>query len=208
MGTPQTSTVLVLFGHPALHKSRVNRVLVAAARDVEGVTVHDLYENYPDLDIDVAAEQRLLLDHDVIVLQHPFFWYSVPAVFKEWMDLVLEHGWAYGSRGTRLRGKVVMSAISTGGGTSAYRPDGLNRYSVREFLRPIEQTMRLCHMHYLPPFLTQGTHRMGAAEIEAHAACYRRVLEALRDGRFDAERIGGLERINDELGSLSGGSAR
>ena len=205
--TSPTSRVLVLFAHPALHKSRVNRVLVGAAREVEGVTVHDLYEHYPDFDIAVAEEQKLLLDHDVFVMQHPFFWYSVPAILKEWMDLVLEHGWAYGSEGTRLSGRRVMSAVSTGGGEAAYAPAGLNRYTVREFLRPIEQTARLCKMVYLPPFLVQGTHRLSAEEIQAHAADYRRLLEALRDGSIDAEGVSDLERINGNLDALIGGGA-
>ncbi|HIG46586.1 MAG TPA: hypothetical protein EYQ20_09260 [candidate division Zixibacteria bacterium] len=26
--------------------------------------------------------------HDIIVLQHPFFWHSIPALLKEWMDMV------------------------------------------------------------------------------------------------------------------------
>ena len=34
--------VLVLFAHPAIRKSRVNRVLVDAIRGVDGITVHDL----------------------------------------------------------------------------------------------------------------------------------------------------------------------
>ena len=40
--------VLVLFAHPALEKSRVNRRLIRAAQGLEGVTFHDLYEAYPD----------------------------------------------------------------------------------------------------------------------------------------------------------------
>jgi len=196
--------VLVLFAHPSPHKSRVNRVLVRAARGTAGVTVQDLYEEYPDQDIVVEQEQRLLLEHDVIVLQHPFFWYSVPPLLKEWIDLVLEHGWAYGSRGTRLRGKWVMSAITTGGGAAAYGPDGSNRYTVRQFLRPIEQTVRLCRMEYLPPFLVQGTLRMTPETIAAAAADYRRVLEALRDGRIDAGAVAERERINDDLEAVIG----
>ena len=96
-----TSTILILFAHPALEKSRVNRVLIRDIPGIEGVTFHDLYETYPDFDIDVAREQELLLAHDTIVLHHPFFWYSTPAMLKEWQDLVLEHGWAYGSGGNR-----------------------------------------------------------------------------------------------------------
>jgi hypothetical protein len=70
---PQTATsenrVLILFAHPALEKSRVNRHLVRAVRDLPGVTVHDLYEAYPEHDIDVAREQELLVEHDVVVFQ-------------------------------------------------------------------------------------------------------------------------------------------
>ena len=61
--------VLILFAHPALHRSRVNRALVRAVRDVAGVTFHDLYESYPDFDVDVRREQQLLLAHDLIVLE-------------------------------------------------------------------------------------------------------------------------------------------
>ena len=47
--------ILVLFAHPVLERSRVNRRLLEAIRDLEGVTIHDLYEVYPTLAIDVAA---------------------------------------------------------------------------------------------------------------------------------------------------------
>lgn len=92
--------VLVLFAHPAVHKSRINRHLADAVRGLEQVTFHDLYEAYPDFLIDVPREQELLRSHDVIVVQHPFYWYSTPAIFKEWMDLVLEYGFAYGKGGS------------------------------------------------------------------------------------------------------------
>ena len=173
--------VLVLFAHPALEKSRVHRRLADAVRDVEGVTFHDLYEAYPDFDIDVGREQELLAAHDPIVLQHPFFWYSTPALVKEWEDLVLEHGWAYGSEGTALRGKRFLSAVTTGGGREAYCPEGYNHYTVRQFLAPIERTAVLCGMEYLAPFVVYGTHRLGEDDIARHAEEYRRVVEGLRD---------------------------
>jgi glutathione-regulated potassium-efflux system ancillary protein KefG len=72
--------VLVLFAHPALERSRVNRALLRAVQGTPAVTLHDLYETYPDLQIDVGREQALLLAHDVFVFQHPFYWYSVPSI--------------------------------------------------------------------------------------------------------------------------------
>lgn len=195
--------VLVLFAHPAFERSRVNRQLAAAVRHLPGVTFHDLYEAYPDFDVDVAHEQRLLLGHDVLVLQHPFYWYSTPALVKQWEDLVLEHGWAYGSGGTALHGKRWVSAMTTGGREQAYGPDGLNRYTIRQLLAPLEQTARLCGMTFLPPFLVQGTHRLDAAAIGEAAAEYRAVVEALRDDRFEIDAILDRPRLTAALATTS-----
>ena len=173
------SRVLLLFAHPALHKSRVNRCLVEAACALDGVTLHDLYETYPDLHLDVDREQALLAAHDVIVWQHPFFWYSCPALLKEWLDLVLEHGFAYGEGGDALRGKRVLTAITTGGPADSYGSAGLNRYSIAQLLAPFEQTARLCGMEYLEPFVIHGTHRLSKAEIAKHAAAYRDRIASL-----------------------------
>lgn len=193
---PRDEGLLILFAHPALEKSRVNRRLAAVVRELEGVTFHDLYEAYPYFDIDVDREQELLLRHHTIVLQHPFFWYSTPAMMKQWVDLVLEHGWAYGSQGTALVGKRVASAISTGGGESAYREEGHNRHTIRQFLAPIEQTFLLCGMEYLPPFLINGTHGMTVEQIDEFATDYRRTIEILRDRRLSLEMAQHRERLN------------
>lgn len=174
--------ILVLFAHPALHRSRVQAALLAAARSVDDVTVHDLYDAYPDFDIDVAREQSLLLAHDVIVLQHPFYWYSTPAIIKQWEDLVLEHGWAYGRTGTQLHGKAMWSVISTGGHEHAYTAEGRNRHTMDQLLAPIEQTALLCGMRWLPPFVVHGTHVMTPDAIADAARRYAEQLTLIRDG--------------------------
>jgi glutathione-regulated potassium-efflux system ancillary protein KefG len=194
--------VLILFAHPALEKSRVNRPLAAAVRGLAGVTFHDLYETYPDFDVDVRHEQALLTEHDLIVFQHPFYWYSTPALVKQWEDLVLEHGWAYGSGGTALRGKIWLTAITTGGREAAYQHDGHNRLTIRELLAPLEQTARLCGMRFLPPFVVHGTHRLDAAGIELAAGEYRRAIEALRDGRLDLDAVEQHARLNANLAAV------
>ena len=61
--------VLVVFVHPALEKSRVQKRLLKEATGVVGVEIHDLYEAYPDFQVHVRSEQELLAAHDVVVLQ-------------------------------------------------------------------------------------------------------------------------------------------
>lgn len=191
--------VLILFAHPALEKSRVNRRLLERAREVAGLTVHDLYEAYPDFDVDAKSEQDRLAAHDVVVLQHPFYWYSTPALLKQWQDLVLAHGWAYGTGGTALRGKTLLCAVTTGGSETAYREGGPNRFTVRQLLAPIEQTARLCGMAFPPPFVVHGTHRLDGPGIERAGGEYAGFLEALRDGRVDFEAARDLPHVNARL---------
>jgi glutathione-regulated potassium-efflux system ancillary protein KefG len=175
-------SVLVLFAHPAFHRSRANRAMADALREVEGVTLHDLYEAYPDMLVDVEAEQQRLADHDALVLQHPFYWYSAPALVKEWLDLVLAHGWAYGEHGRALEGKLWMNAISSGGRAENYRPEGLNRFTVEELLRPYEATAALCRMVWRPPFVVHASHLKDDAALADAARAYRaHVLALLRE---------------------------
>lgn len=191
--------ILILFAHPALEKSRVHRRLIREVPDVPGITFHDLYEEYPTFDVDVPREQELLLAHDLIVLQHPFFWYSTPPLVKQWEDLVLEHGWAYGSRGKALRDKQMLSLITAGGGASAYQREGYNGFTIRELLAPIEQTAKLCNMRYLPPYVIAGTHRMNDDDIEQAAQRYRQLLLLLRDDRIDLGALDHSGLLSDAL---------
>lgn len=195
--------VLVLFAHPLLEKSRAHRRLLSALPDLPDLTLHDLYEQYPAFDIDVQREQALLTEHEVIVWQHPLYWYSVPPLLKQWIDLVLTHGWAYGSQGNALVGKQVLSVISTGGPAASYTIDGFHGHTIDEFLLPLAQTTRLCKMHYLPPFLLQGTHRLSDAEIAQAADDYRALLEALCADRIADKLWGTHATMNDVLRTLT-----
>jgi glutathione-regulated potassium-efflux system ancillary protein KefG len=202
METPQHSAkVLVLFSHPALHKSRVNRVMAASAKQVPGVTFQDLYAEYPDLDIDVSEQKRLLEAHDVVVHQHPFYWYSAPAIVKEWCDLVLEYGYAYGPGGTALEGKRWAHAITAAGPQDAYRTDGANRFTIRQLLSPFDQTAHLCGMEFLEPFVVHGVLRLDTekeipAAAERYAAWLQRLTSLPGAARLGAERTDGAASVS------------
>ena len=197
--------ILILFAHPALQKSRVNRRLIAAVQNLENVTVNDLYEEYPDFWINVKREQELLLSHDIIVFQHPFYWYSCPALLKQWEDLVLQHGFAFGSQGSKLNGKWALTAITTGSSSSSYQRDGYNYYTIRELLTPFEQSVRFCGMHYMPPFVISGTFSFKSEdEIAGPVALYRRAMEGLRDGQFATGDLDRVSYLNEILPSSSG----
>lgn len=183
--------ILVLFAHPMIHRSNVNRALIASVTDLDHVTIHDLYAAYPDLYIDVKHEQQLLREHDIIIFQHPLYWYSAPSILKMWQDLVLQYGFAYGSEGTALRGKQFMNVITAGASMSTYHSEAVNRYTIDELLRPVEQMAHFTGMHYLPPYVIYGTHRILQRAIMQHAEEYRNLLIELREGHiaFDDDAL-------------------
>ena len=181
--------VLILFAHPRLKSSVVQSAMLKAVNGLDGIAIRDLYAVYPDFLIDVAAEQESLMAHDLIVLQHPFYWYSSPAIIKEWLDLVLESGWAYGPGGTRLAGRYMLQAISTGGTGEAYHQDGRNRYEMDELLTPFNQTAYLCSMAYMKPFVIHAGRRLPPEDLSAAVESYRDLLVGLRDNRIDPQSL-------------------
>lgn len=189
--------VLIQFAHPALSKSKVHRVLMSYCKNLENVTFNDLYELYPDMYIDIDREQELLLQHDIVVFQHPFYWYSAPAIVKQWCDLVLEHNWAYGPKGIALSGKKMLNVISCGAGKDAYLSTGHNRYPVRQFLLPFDQTANLCKMEYWPPFVVHGTHRINQDVIVQHGEQYRYLLQALANDDISSDQLRQVEYLNE-----------
>jgi glutathione-regulated potassium-efflux system ancillary protein KefG len=191
--------ILILFAHPRLEKSRINRALLNAVRPSAHITVRDLYELYPEFNVNVAREQGLLAGHDIIVLHHPFYWYSIPPLLKQYIDLVYAFGWAYGTGGDALRGKVLFHAITTGGGAEAYTTEGFHGRTLAEFMAPLERTATLCGMTWLPPFAVQGTNRIDDATLARTAQQYARLLEGLASGQLAPNMLTALDRLNDAV---------
>jgi glutathione-regulated potassium-efflux system ancillary protein KefG len=178
--------LIVYYAHPGHKHSHVNRFMARAAEALDGISFVDLYRDYPRFDIDADREQQRLLDHDVILFQFPLFWYSTPSIVKEWQDLVLEHGFAYGSGGDQLAGKRLMLAVTAAGPEEAYSAGGYQHYALREFLRPLEQTARLCEMRFAAPYVLYSSLKAPTTgDVEPHVDGYRRLLEAIRDDRYD-----------------------
>jgi glutathione-regulated potassium-efflux system ancillary protein KefG len=174
--------ILILFAHPNFHKSVVNRELIKPLQNVENITFHDLYEAYPDFFIDVKTEQDLIRRHDVIAFMHPFFWYSSPALLKEWQDLVLENGFAYGEKGVALQGKKLLSIITTDGSQAFYESGEGDQPTIQQLLKPIEQMARLCGMQYLSPLVFYDVHHIHFETLLQYAQGLKNKLLEIQKG--------------------------
>jgi glutathione-regulated potassium-efflux system ancillary protein KefF len=172
--------VIVLFSaHPYPDRSRANRALLEAVRDLPDLEIRSLYDLYPDFDIDVADEQDALTRAAAIVWQHPIYWYSVPGLLKHWFDKVLVRGWAYGDGGTALVGKHCLWTPTAGGEPSAYQPGAIHGFPFSAFVPVVEQTARFCGMHWEEPFIVHGSHRISNQALDETCERYRARLLAL-----------------------------
>jgi putative NADPH-quinone reductase len=193
--------LIVYYAHPGHKYSHANKEMAAVASATDGITYVDLYGNYPRFDIDADVEQQRLLDHDVILFQFPMFWYSTPSILKEWQDLVLDHGFAYGAGGDQLEGKRMLLAVTAAGPEDAYSPGGYQHYPIRDFLRPLEQTARLCGMHFSAPYVLYAALKAPVdGRLNTHVAGYQQLLSAIRDDRYDWDTADSSDVI--EFGNL------
>lgn len=164
------TTVLVF--HPNLATSRVNKALVNGLDSK--IEVRDMYQLYPDFKIDVNTEQKVLMNAERIVLQFPMYWYSSPALLKQWEDDVLTYGWAYGTGGTALHGKELLLAVSPG--SDNYERDRFVKYHVTELLRPFQATSRLIGTNFVKPFITKGASTITQAALSSQVTAYNKYL--------------------------------
>lgn len=165
-------SILVLVFHPNLSNSRINKRLIQEITDHAEITIHSLYDAYPNEIIDVLEEQQLLETHTRIVLQFPLYWYSSPPLLKRWFDEILTHGWAYGSRGKKLHNKQLLLAVTAGDAEDSFTPNGAVKYTLEELLRPIQATSNIIGTSYLKPFLLYRVGQLTDEQLDAHAKSY------------------------------------
>lgn len=154
--------VLVIVAHPDLRGSVLNKKLLNSVEGSRGVEVIDLYQRYGGatffgLPEELLAQDRLkLAEANAIVLQFPFYWYSMPSLMKQWLDDILLNGWAHhgGVEGKdyALAGKSLLVALTTGGAARSYGPSGYNMHFMSDFMPSFVQMARTCKMHFVEPF--------------------------------------------------------
>jgi len=176
--TKQTYRVLVLLAHPSFHHSRINKTLKESIENLPGVTVHDLYDAYPEFYIDVMHEQQLLKQSDFVIFQHPLYWYSTTPMLKLWQDVVLSRGFAYGSGGTVLNEKDFMQIISTGGKEEAFQATGYNEFTIDQLLTPTKAMAKMCGMAFRDPLVIHHSYEITDQELALRANHYNEMLSS------------------------------
>jgi len=175
------SRVLVIYAHPRHQNSRACAHLLDALRDLEQVTIRDLYEEYPDFHINIGLEQQLLRDHQLIIFLFPLYWYSAPALLKEWQDRVLNFALddvpgRSGLEGAPLKGRSLWIVTSAGASFASFTAEGGNRFPIDAYLLPYQQTAIMCGMDWHQPFVVCQARRKPLSVLEQQASSFRSLL--------------------------------
>jgi putative NADPH-quinone reductase len=173
---------LIVVIHPDLKNSVINKRWIEELNKYPDLyKVHSLYDAYPNGELDVKAEQALVEQYDKIVFQFPFYWFNCPHLFKKWLDEVLLHGWAYGSKsGYKMAGKKIALAMSVGVNEKEYSAAGEYKYTVEELTRPFELSFEYVKADYRPFFAFYGIEFHATAErIEDSVPLYLKFLQEL-----------------------------
>lgn len=155
--------ILIIYAHPYPEKSNVNKLMLRFAVNAPNVVIRSLYDLYPDFNINVEAEQRAVEQSDLLVLQHPLYWYSYPPLLKLWIDKVFTQGWAYGVGATALKNKKMLWAVTTGGEHDHFECGDFPGFTVLS--QPLQATAVYCGMHWLRPVAVHGAYRANQAAL-------------------------------------------
>ena len=143
------SKILMIVAHPNIESSIGNKTIVEHFKSLHPeAEIDELYKLYPDFKIDVKKEQEKLLKADFIILQFPYYWYNAPALLRKWFEDVLEHGFAYGSKGKALQGKKLIISFTTGSPVDAYKEGGMQNFTLDDLTKGFHQLANLCSMNW------------------------------------------------------------
>ncbi len=127
---------------------------------------------------DIQREHRLLTQADLIIFQFPFWWYSMPAVLKGYIERVFSYGYAYGRAGKYLQNKQILISTSTGSPLAVF---AANNRSVEDYLKHlIVGTFELCGLKVVEPFIVHGAKQLNEEQSEQAFNNYKQKLISLQ----------------------------
>jgi NAD(P)H dehydrogenase (quinone) len=126
---------------------------------------------------DIKREQQLLQEADLIIFQFPFWWYSMPALLKGYIDRVFSMGWAYGGV-QALKDKKILVSTTTGAPEMAWTED--NRGTIKDVLKHLfVGTFGLTGLNAVEPFIVYGAKRLDETEKRARLSQFSNYLKSL-----------------------------
>lgn len=170
---------LVIITHPDMEHSVISKRWKEELSKNSDITVRCICELYPDDNIDIEAEQKVLEAHDRIIFQFPLYWYSAPYLLKKYMDQVFTFGWAYGEGGDKMEGKEIGVAVSCGSPECAFAEGGVQCHSIEHYMGSYDGIAAFLRAKYIGFFAFYDTYNPEALKhLDENAVNYIKWLKA------------------------------
>lgn len=171
--------ILIVSGHTNLKNDSIanKTILEELSKKIPEAEMDYLDQLYPDYKIDVEAEQAKLEKADLIILQFPIYWYTMPSLMSKWMEDTFKHGWSHGATGDKLKGKSVIASFTTGAPEALYHKDAPMGHEIEEYLPAIQSTCGLCGMDFVGFVYTGGVSYQSRKDADALAVMKAKSVE-------------------------------
>jgi glutathione-regulated potassium-efflux system ancillary protein KefG len=140
---------LLLFGHPEMASTGFQASLISRVQNDPRFEVRILSQEHREIGFIALEEQQSIESAKSVILHFPLFWYSMPAIVKEWIDTVFTLGWAFDQNGGLLKKLPFVCSVTTGAKLESYSSEGTNGHSLDTYLLHVQRTMSYAGMNYL-----------------------------------------------------------
>jgi len=137
--------ILIVHAHPepqSFCTAMMNRMKIRFEQ--QGHMVYALEQRHAQktnsLPADIAEELKLLEQCDLLILNFPLYWFSLPAILKGWIDRVFLSGVVYGGRNFYdrglMKGKQAWVTFTLGGREHMFGENAIHG-DLNTLLRPV-----------------------------------------------------------------------
>ncbi|MDO1605338.1 NAD(P)H-dependent oxidoreductase [Lactobacillus sp. YT155] len=186
---------LVIVSHPQIDESGTQNFLKASFPQSDEVAWHEL-----SADFKVDEERQLLLDYQRIIFQFPLYWYSMPALFKKWVDEVFDGDFVFAGE-TPLANKELGLVVSTGIAQKQFQAGNGEAFTISEMLRPFEMMANKLGMNYLVPLMIYQFEYYTNEQKQGLVVEYQQYL-MLKKFTFDDKLQWFIEELNQQEQTL------
>lgn len=165
--------ILVINGHPHPERSANNSLLISKLEETYGtdLVVSELAKNYPSWEFDIKAEQKLVENADIIILQFPYYNLYMPALLKKYIEEVWHYGFSHG-KGSKMQGKQIIHSLTLGLGEDVF---GASFSSLTTLFSPMRELMQMFGL----PWYVVYTCKAEPAKMPEHFNKLQKLIEEL-----------------------------
>ena len=141
-------------------KGLLTNSLVDVAKQTFISKGYEVFETVVNNQYNIIEEQSKLHDCDIVFLQFPMYWYSIPSKLQEYFENVYEfgevtneNGEKYGDYGSLKGKKYILSATMAAPSSSFNKGEFLSDFTIDSILAPIILTQKFVGFEVLPTIL-------------------------------------------------------